>query len=261
MKKTILTTTFLVAACAAGAAWAAGNQADKPKPLDPVANAKYVADQGGLVQPPDNGNRILIWDATGKAGEAVTTFTNIASRSLFLPFVVSADPVSGGVYVAAKAARSERTPVVVLISEDGDNSPALSVFPEEAIGCINYSALTGGDSKKTMNRVEKELFRSLGFALGGYSISKMACVMDTVYSRDELDANPVMLLSPMRRVGINKAIEKLKIPSQRKTLYSVAVRQGWAPPPTNNVQKAIWDKMHAVPARPMKIEFDPKKGR
>ena len=43
--------------------------------------------------------------------------------------------------------------------------------------------------------------------------------------------------------------------------YETACCQGWAPTPTNDLQKAIWDKVHAIPATPMKIEFDPKKGR
>ena len=34
-----------------------------------------------------------------------------------------------------------------------------------------------------------------------------------------------------------------------------------APAPTNEFQKAVWDKVHAIPQNPMKIEFDPKKGR
>lgn len=234
--------------------WSAGNQADKPKPLDPEKSAKYVAFQGGLIMSPDNGNRIVIWDATGKAGSAVSAFTNTATRLLSLPFAVKFGEVSGSAYSVAKMAKSEKTPVVIVISSTGDEAPALSVFPEEAIACINYAALVGGDEKTTTTRIEKELFRSLGFTLGGYMVSRTACVMDIVYSRDELDANTTMLLSPMRRVGINKAAEKLKIPTLRKTLYSTAVRQGWAPAPTNEAQKAIWDKVHAVPSKPIQIK-------
>jgi hypothetical protein len=43
--------------------------------------------------------------------------------------------------------------------------------------------------------------------------------------------------------------------------YKLACEEGWAPAPTNEYQKAIWDETHAIPANPMKIEFDPKKGR
>ena len=46
-----------------------------------------------------------------------------------------------------------------------------------------------------------------------------------------------------------------------KVTYKDACEAGWASKPTNIWQKAIWDKVHTTPKNPMKIEFDPKKGR
>ena len=43
--------------------------------------------------------------------------------------------------------------------------------------------------------------------------------------------------------------------------YRKACEQGWAPQPTNEVQKAIWEEVHTVPDKPLKIKFDPKKGK
>ena len=43
--------------------------------------------------------------------------------------------------------------------------------------------------------------------------------------------------------------------------YLTACSEGWAPAPTNDVQKAIWEKVHAIPKQPIKIDFDPKKGK
>lgn len=252
--KVAVATILSIAVLSAGAA---GTKADKPKPLDAVKNAKFVEQQGGLVMPPDNGSRILVWDATGNAGTAIVDFTNVVKRMMPLPFSVKSGPITGSPYKAAKDAKGEKIPAVLLVSEAGNDAPALSVYPEEAISCINYSALIGGDEKTINTRIEKELFRSLGFALGGYSISRMPCVMDTVFSREDLDENPTMLLSPMRLVGINKAAEKLKLPVMRPTLYSRAVREGWASAPTNDVQRKIWDDVHAIPQKPMKIQFDP----
>jgi hypothetical protein len=54
---------------------------------------------------------------------------------------------------------------------------------------------------------------------------------------------------------------KVGVTPIRLVTYAKACKEGWAPQPTNDVQKAIWDKVHAMPATPMKIEFDPKKGR
>ena len=43
--------------------------------------------------------------------------------------------------------------------------------------------------------------------------------------------------------------------------YVLAVREGWAPAPTNEYQKAIWDKVHAMPTAPIKIKPETKKVR
>ena len=43
------------------------------------------------------------------------------------------------------------------------------------------------------------------------------------------------------------------------TNYKTACREGWAPAPTNDVQKAIWDKVHAMPTEPIKIKPEEKK--
>ena len=48
----------------------------------------------------------------------------------------------------------------------------------------------------------------------------------------------------------------------RRTTYKRACKEGWAPAPTNDVQKAIWEKIKAEkdqkPSNPIKVNFDPK---
>ena len=41
--------------------------------------------------------------------------------------------------------------------------------------------------------------------------------------------------------------------------YQDACEMGVAPAPTNDVQKAIWDKVHAMPTEPIKIKPEEKK--
>ena len=56
-------------------------------------------------------------------------------------------------------------------------------------------------------------------------------------------------------------LESCNVTPYKRTIYRKAVEEGWAPAPTNDIQKAVWDDVHAAPKNPMKIEFDPKKGR
>ena len=43
--------------------------------------------------------------------------------------------------------------------------------------------------------------------------------------------------------------------------YRKAVIEGWASSPTNEYQKAVWDKVHAMPTAPIKIKPETKKVR
>ena len=45
----------------------------------------------------------------------------------------------------------------------------------------------------------------------------------------------------------------------KRSVYRKACEEGWAPAPTNDVQKAIWDKVHAMPTEPIKIKPETKK--
>ena len=66
-------------------------------------------------------------------------------------------------------------------------------------------------------------------------------------------------LGPSQSINDTMPIRGIE-PIEIGTYYDACLI-GVAPPPTNAVQKAIWDKVHAIPKTPMKIEFDPKKGR
>ena len=41
--------------------------------------------------------------------------------------------------------------------------------------------------------------------------------------------------------------------------YRKACEEGWAPQPTNDFQKAVWDDVHAMPSEPIKIKPEEKK--
>ena len=47
-----------------------------------------------------------------------------------------------------------------------------------------------------------------------------------------------------------RAMEAANISPVRRTTYKVACEEGWAPPPTNNFQRAIWDATKAATNAP-----------
>ena len=77
----------------------------------------------------------------------------------------------------------------------------------------------------------------------------------------QLDKNPDIQLPVDVLSRFRTYMEPLGVKPSILVPYRRACEEGWAPAPTNEYQKAIWDKVHAAPKNPMKIEFDPKKGR
>ena len=65
---------------------------------------------------------------------------------------------------------------------------------------------------------------------------------------------------PFDKVGVVKQhLKNAGVTPVRYATYRIVCREGWAPAPTNDVQKAIWDKVHAMPTEPIKIKPEEKK--
>lgn len=145
---------------------------------------------------------------------------------------------------------------VVYIMEAG-SSPLL-ISPDERWAIVSVAAL--GDAN-IPSRLQKETLRALTFLCGGTASgypNPMTFPVTDVRQLDLIDS-PDLPIDVIQRM--QQYLERLGVTPYKQATYRTASKQGWAPPPTNDVQRAIWDKVHAIPANPMKIEFDPKKGR
>lgn len=148
--------------------------------------------------------------------------------------------------------------VGVVIIDDA-RYPSLLTAPEDGWAIVNVAALAADnpDNEKLASRTRKEVLR--GFALvGGCSfMARGAFVLrpsirkprDLDFIKEEcygVDAINT-LTSSLKYYGVVPWIV---------TTYENACAFGWAPAPTNDCQKAIWDKVHAPPESPMKITYD-----
>jgi hypothetical protein len=109
-------------------------------------------------------------------------------------------------------------------------------------------------------RIRKELMCGFLCAAGAMNSQYQGSMMSAIKEPKDLDK---MLEDPPID-AIVRAIESLKVHGvtpQEVATYKKACEEGWAPAPTNEYQKAVWDKVHAPPRNPMKIKFDSKKGR
>ena len=141
--------------------------------------------------------------------------------------------------------------------------PTLIAAPETGWTVINVSKLAKGCTDKTVlaSRVRKEVMRSLAFTTGCSYTTIADPLLRDVTKPSDIDALPSeeFGFEIINRFMVSAPLYGLK--PWYQTTYRKACEEGWAPTPTNDVQKRVWDKVHATPKNPMKIEFDPKKGR
>ena len=219
---------------------------------------------GGFVDVAAVGVSVVVVDTREKPGAAVDQFKEVFERLSKTNVKVEKVARNANEKPHAKALaalKANKAAYSILIAES-DECPGLCVMPEERIAIINAKRYLGGkDPLAPETRLIKEVWRALGFVGGiGYAPYQND-VLQPVYNLMELDALVYQVMQPMNFQKMYGQMAKFDVKRARHIPYKLAVMEGWAPAPTNEYQKAIWDKVHAAPKNPMKIEFDPKKGR
>lgn len=146
--------------------------------------------------------------------------------------------------------------VGVVIAES-DELPALVTAPEDGWAIVNVAALNRDkpDAAKLAERTNKELLRAFALIGGAAFQSRDPIVMRAdIRTPQELDliksANyGIDTVDALRRNLPFNGVMPWKI-----TTYRQACQEGWAPQPTNEYQKAIWDKVHELPTNPLPLK-------
>ena len=194
------------------------------------------------------GAEFLIIDARAKPGIGLQPVAAHLEHFCDIPFRVVGKPAAAGEHGLALAraalARPQDVGAVVVVAEEGPEAPRLALYPEDRCGVINASRLADGADAKTADaRLAKELWRTVAFIAGGVN-SDEPCVVKTVLASADLDTLPASTFSPNVARKINQAGERLGLARIERTSYRAACLQGWAPPPTNAAQKAIWESVN-----------------
>ena len=224
---------------------------------------KAIADKGGWVSVPMAGPAIKLIDATSKgwAMEGLDAVKANLDRFGLCPSEAMRKSLTGDALAEGRAAAKDASGVIMLV-DGAEDAPLMTAYPEEHLALVNMAALsTGVSSGVRQDRVEKLTWRAIGHLVGCGAPDGYTCVMKPLKNMADLDAMPNKFIHPASFFKARPYFDMCGVTPARKGTYESACQQGWAPAPTNDVQKAIWDKVHAVPATPMKIEVDPKKGR
>jgi hypothetical protein len=218
---------------------------------------------GGIVERNDSfKGKILIVDARDKADtKQLVPVAEVFCKQLKFNLSILANQKESKLSYKQRLTKLNGQIGVFIVEQE--DSPALLVAPEEGWAVVNVKALVAGVEKSRLAplRIQKEVLRALGFICGGMSSQFSVSLAGSITKPSDLDLyNDLSLPADVQQAFKNNLIGFGVTPYQHTT-YRQAVKEGWAPAPTNDVQKAIWDKVHAAPKNPMKIEFDPKKGR
>ena len=145
--------------------------------------------------------------------------------------------------------------------------PVLLAAPEEHWALVNVAAMAEGlpsgilGEAMMKTRFRSELWRGFALACGGQSSMSSVSVFNAadMASLDTTDASAISY-DVVQRAG-NYLRNALRVTPPRIVTYRIACQEGWAPAPTNDVQRTIWNQVHAIPDKPITIEFDPKRDK
>ena len=151
--------------------------------------------------------------------------------------------------------------LAVLTSTNGKDS--MLYYPDRNLCIINVKSLLEDDPDKITinNRVFKQIWRAVGLILGAGEAVGGFSILQKVNSLEQLDSIKAKLPSPEQHNRMVETISTLGMSMLKAGTYRTACQQGWAPAPTNDVQKAIWKEIHAMPTAPIKIKPETKKVR
>lgn len=144
---------------------------------------------------------------------------------------------------------------------DGGNTPALLTAPEEGWAIVNVARLSVDkpDSEKLAARVRREVMRGFAFIAGDMSAAYGETLMQPITDVKGIDAIPHEEFAAALLNTFPVTLPRVGITPWYQRTYVKALEEGWAPPPKDKYQKALWDKVHAMPTEPIKIKPETKK--
>ena len=187
----------------------------------------------------------------------VETMARILRHDICMERPASATPPFS-VAAADSLVRAQRARGAVFIVED-DALPTILTAPESGWGVVNVRRLDADSPGPLLlaQRTRREMWRAFALVNGAGNTRMGKCVLQTVLSLRDLDALGAEAFCPEPVNAITAHLNRLGIREYQSTTYRQACIEGWAPPPTNDVQRAVWEKVHSEkergPSRGLKI--------
>lgn len=200
---------------------------------------------GGLILHPGTG-KVVIANVQSRVDAYVVKRTaEVITKEFRITVEHDSNPAFSIPSAGTSIKRTGASAMVFVINDP--QMPFSLIAPEAKWGCVNIAALEtdSPDTEKLEARFKKMFMRTvsslLGAGVSGYKVS----VMQSVNNLAELDDIKGIGLDPQALMSIMQRLPKLGITPPKMLPYIKACREGWAPAPTNDYQKAVWEKVKA----------------
>lgn len=140
--------------------------------------------------------------------------------------------------------------------------PLVLAACENGWALLNVASLLADSpaQDKIDGRIIRLVNRLFAYIHGAYESSMMPqCVLKEAHGVDGLDSLICRDYSPEAFSKISGYLSGAGYKQAKRGTYYDACEEGWAPSPTNAVQQAIWDKVHQLPTKPIKIVPESKR--
>ena len=114
---------------------------------------------------------------------------------------------------------------------------------------------------KFRRRLAVLIVRECCRVLGADEFDSKEVAFGIIRSVADIDAINSLDVTLNATTSMDETMPKLGIEKIEIGTYYDACELGIAPAPTNDIQRAVWEKVHQIPDKPMTIEFDPKKDK
>jgi len=199
---------------------------------------------GGTVMRRLPGKALLILDCrTSNASDFQEVIGRLEIAS-GLPFECKKGNLESGACPVdlAKRSRGENYAGVIVLTSGAADASTLTVLPEDCVSVLNVTPYYSDGTEKGDDRFYKELWRVVAYTCGGVNTFTPYCVMKTITKPSDLDKIQCKEFNPDVGDMVKRDLGKWGFGRIERQTYSAACRAGWAPAPTNEFQKAIWDK-------------------
>ena len=216
-----------------------------------AAHRRNVEKVGGLVERPAEGPSVLFLNEQTRLPDASfrEQVADVTTKSRIMNVVQTGTGLPQPSVLHTNYLSNVEIAAIISVC-DIPGTPAMTVYPELRSAVVNVAALYTNDVALLSERVRKELWRGFGFVFGGsYTlVYPKAALRPIGASMRELDKSPCTGLSIDTIQPMRKVMERWGMVPVKKTSYKRACEEGWAPAPTNDIQRAIWETARASAA-------------